>query len=1170
MAIELREIFKNDIQRKINGVISAGRKDDSSELDIEFSEYVVTQDVNKNLNNFFTFYNEARPAKNGVWISGFFGSGKSHLLKILSYLLENAKINGKTALSYFEPKLSDSNDQLLLAAMRKACSIPSESILFNLFQNNAVDKDGTPDSILPIFMRQLYEHMGYYGADFAIAKMENELDDEGKLKEFIAEFELSSGKKWTEARERRNIYRSKIAQAYAKVTEQDVDPNLLQKYDAKYNLADFADKVRRYIDSKGKDFRLNFFVDEAGQFVVKNIRLMVELQEVATTLSDKCDNRAWVIVTSQDELDKFIGSPDNKTTKDDVKNDVTKIQDRFYIKLKLTNENVNEVIQKRLLAKNYEGKQKLSMIYSSTKDRLGALFGFVSGPKTFRICRDDTEFINTYPFVTYQFDLFKSSFTALSSHGAFPGEYTSTGARSLLDVFHKVLQNLAGRSDLSTNVPIVPFDAFYSGIEDNLMENFKQSIFVAENNIGDKNPFAIRVLKALLLVKYIPKDFKASVQNISVLLLTSLDENPNELREKTQKALDLLESQTYIQRKNSDEYDFLTNEEKDVETEIKNELLTDDKIYDELNTIIYRNILQPVSKAKDDSGNVYSITKQIDDRTFGPKYDISIVIATRYQNGNNLSKDFSYPDTDLVIMLEDDGKLFPDIILKLQTETYIRHQNVDFLPKEKRLVIDQKNLSLKSREDYIENSVRKYLEDAPMYIKGVDLKIKPSTNVCDRVKYALKLLVEKVYTNLAMLNGRQYNDQTVLEAFSCDITPDMLKSDSEAEKQILSKLASNKNNGISSTIRFLVDSFIKIPYGWPDQAVIYLLVILYRKGKIEIKQNGKELQIEEIKNLINRIQQWQSLVVEPFAEIDQGKIRRVKQFYQDFASNQCPYDSAKDIAKDLNEVLKARLEELDQFKDKERYPFLVCLDKEKELLKDCVDRNTAWYFDSFIGDISDELLDLENDYTIDLLRFMTTKDQIGKYDQAYDLLKKRKDELDEKSKQYWCEIKEIIDDKNIFKKSTVSKLPDLCSELEQYFGKILLEEKQKSYEEIKNYEKGLCSDSNYINLNNGQKAKVDEAFQNWLKKLNEASTKENIGSTMFYCKKEIEDLIERESQNEKANSSDVKKTKKKSIFMMPVFTEIPLLKDKADVDRFVEKLKVELEKAIDDGFTVER
>lgn len=1171
MAVVLRDIFKSDIQRKINGVISAG-KDDNAELNVEFSEYVVTNDVAKGLGEFFEYYNETKPSKNGVWISGFFGSGKSHLLKILSYLLENGSIEDKSCFSYFEQKLSE--DPLLLGTIRKGCAIPSESILFNIIQNNQIDKVGKSESILPIFLRQFYEHRGYYGADFVIAEMESELDDEGLLDKFIQRFELLSGKEWRAAREKKNINKKNIVKAYADVTGQNVDDNLLQNYGTSISISGFAEKVRRYITSKGKDFRLNFFVDEAGQFVVKDARLMVELQEVATTLSDKCDNRAWVIVTSQDQLDKFIGSFENKINKDDV----SKIQGRFYVKLKLTNQNVDEVIQKRLLLKNHDGKQQTSIIYSSKKDSFDALFGFVNGPKRFRCYRDEAEFVNTYPFVTYQFDLFKTAFSELSAHGAFPGEYTSTGARSLLDIFHRVLNNLSvGHHTAST--PIVPFDAFYEGIEDNLMDNFKQSIFLAENNIGEENPFAIRVLKAMLLVKYIPKDFKSTVHNISALLLTGFDENPAEVKRKTQDALNLLESQTYIQRKNAEEYDFLTNDEKDIETEIKRESVTDDQVYDFLNTAIYKRTLAAVTKAKDSYGNTYQVTKQIDDRTFGPKQDLGIVVATSYAGGLE-SAHIKHSGDELVIILNDDGKLFADIILSLQTDRYINLHDMGNFSPEKRIVAEQKRTLNNARKENIEAAVINCLQSAEMYIKGIQLPIITSSNVKGRVEEGLKELVEKVYVNLPMIQGRAYNDTTVAAAFTDDIS-DLLGQASEAEQQIMYRIESEKKKGSNTTIKALVDNFGRIPYGWSAQAVLYYVVILSRKGKVEIKQNGQELAADRIKTLINQTMQWTSLMVESVVEIDSKKVKKVKDFYEDFASKTCPTDNAKGVVKELNDAFKARLLEIGKYTNKTKYPFLSALEEEKNLIEKCVGRNTSWYFDSFIGDTSDELLDLEEEVVIPCLKFMSTSDQIGKYDDAYDLLRKRQTELTTENKAVWQPIKDILDDPNIYRKSEVAKLPGLCDALNQFFSNELLAEKQTSLAAINAFKTSLSSNYDYMGLSDSKKAEVETRINQWIDNLKNAATKDSVGSAMYFGKNNVDSFIKAEANKPVVSSGSEthenppevvapKPRKSRSISSLSSIQQMPEMSSKADVAAFLSKLKAELEASIDDGFVIGR
>ncbi|MBN0120058.1 hypothetical protein JTL56_34495, partial [Pseudomonas aeruginosa] len=96
----------------------------------ELSEYVLTDEVAKRLEHFLDAYTDYHGA-NGVWVSGFFGSGKSHLLKMLALLLENRSIDGSSALDIFLPKIHE-DDALLRSKLKQAVAIPSKSILFNI------------------------------------------------------------------------------------------------------------------------------------------------------------------------------------------------------------------------------------------------------------------------------------------------------------------------------------------------------------------------------------------------------------------------------------------------------------------------------------------------------------------------------------------------------------------------------------------------------------------------------------------------------------------------------------------------------------------------------------------------------------------------------------------------------------------------------------------------------------------------------------------------------------------------------------------------------------------------------------------------------------------------------------------------------------------------------
>ena len=168
----------------------------------------------------------------------------------------------------------------------------------------------------------------------------------------------------------------------------------------------------------------------------------------------------------------------------------------------------------------------------------------------------------------YQFDLFITAMRGLSDYNAFTGKHHSTGARSMLGVFQEVGVEL-NRGDGSTEgQDLATFDSMFEGLRNSLKSEVYGAISIAETNLADM-PMAIRVLKALLLVKYC-KDFKATPGNLRVLLYGSFKQNTATLEQEIKDALAELERQLYIRRNpNSNIYEYLTDDEKEIETEIR-------------------------------------------------------------------------------------------------------------------------------------------------------------------------------------------------------------------------------------------------------------------------------------------------------------------------------------------------------------------------------------------------------------------------------------------------------------------------------------------------------------------------------------------------------------------------------------------------------------------------
>jgi hypothetical protein len=467
--MQLNQIFQKPVDRPIEGVIKA---DDEAGLKTEFEEYVLTNEASKRIEAFLEAYNNYQGA-NGAWVSGFFGSGKSHILKIMAFLLENRIIENTPALDLFLPKCSD--NALLTGSLKKAVSIPSKSILFNIDQKADVISKTQIDALLAVFVKVFDEMCGYYGHQGYIAKFERDLDKRGLFGAFQSAYLQISGITWTSGREQALLESDHIADTYAQITgsPRESAANILDKYRQEYKVSieDFAIQINEYIESQGEGFRLNFFVDEVGQYIADNIKLMTNLQTLAESLATKSRGRAWIIVTAQEEMKDVIGEMSKHQG-----NDFSKIMARFATRMKLTSKNVDEVIQKRLLSKTKQGETLLETVYNQQSSNFGTLFDFSDGSQSFRNFNDQAHFVNCYPFIPYQFALFQLAIQSLSEHNAFEGHHSSVGERSMLAVFQQVAVHIANRElgQLAT------FDLMFDGIRTALKSQIQLAISTAE------------------------------------------------------------------------------------------------------------------------------------------------------------------------------------------------------------------------------------------------------------------------------------------------------------------------------------------------------------------------------------------------------------------------------------------------------------------------------------------------------------------------------------------------------------------------------------------------------------------------------------------------------------------------------------------------------------------
>ena len=1060
----LKEIFLKPVDRNIEGVIKA---DDDASLRLEMDEYVITHEVEKRLNVFLDAYNNYKGA-NGAWISGFFGSGKSHLLKMLALVLENRKVEGEASADVFISKPTFKDNEILLGDLKKAVSIPSKSILFNIDQKADVISKTQVDALLAVFVKVFDEECGYYGKQPYVAEFERDLDSEGLLDAFKNKFREISSNEWEWARQRKIRMTSQIDEAYNAVTGQSVS-QILDKYRSDYRLSieDFAEQVQAYIDRKGSDFRLNFYVDEVGQYIANNVKLMTNMQTIAESLATKCRGRSWIIVTAQEDMDSVVGEFGKQES-----NDFTKIQARFANRMKLTSQDVAEVIQKRLLSKNESGINELSDLYHDQANNFKTLFDFADGSQTYRNFQDGEHFIHSYPFIPYQFALFQSAIQSLSQHSAFEGKHSSVGERSMLGVFQQVAIHVANHQvgQLAT------FDLMFEGVRTTLKSQIQRAVIQAENHLD--NSFAVRILKALLLIKYV-KEFKATVRNLCVLMLDRFDQDLPKLRKNVEEALNLLEQQTYIQR-NGEEYEYLTDEEKDVEEEIKNTEVESADVLNELEKIVFDHVIKTRKIRFEDNRQDYSYARKLDDRLHGREHELAIhVITPFHENAESMDilRGQSMAWTELMVIMPPDDRLMRDITMYKQTEKYIR-QNISITQQEAvKRILESKGSQNRERYSEIQQRMKRLLGQAKMIVAGGDVEI-GSEDAQSRITQGFHELIHRTYPNLSMLRGINYTENEVsnyLKHSQQGLFGNDATSMAESEQELFAFVQSNYRGGVRTTLKTLIEKFEHKPYGWYYAAILCTLAMLCARGKVEIRKDGNFLEEDDLEHALLNSRGHANVILDPQIDFTASQVRNLKKFYEDFFDAPPRGSEAKALGKETGAALQELMHQLAPLAAQaSKYPFLNALTPVLEKLEELTGKPYTWYLTELTRQ-EDDLLEIKEN-VIDPVRKFMGGPQRGIFDSASEFVKAQESNFAYIEGNEAAQVIDVLTDPECFKGNRMQQVKTQLETLKDKVTAQIDVEIAKAKETVAALKDRMCGMAEFGALNGEQQERITRVF----------------------------------------------------------------------------------------------
>ena len=1155
--MKLNEIFLKNVTRSIEGVVKA---DDVDHLAVEVEEYVFTNDAAKGVAPLLEEYTNYTNA-NGVWISGFFGSGKSHLLKMLAHLLGDVQGQAFSRTDVSDSFLGKTDDAMLIASLKKAAAIPAKSLLFNIDQKATLIAKDQTDALLKVFVKVFDESRGYYGNDGAVARFEEDLDKRGQYDAFKAAFAKHSGIDWAQGREQTALEGHNIDKAFADVNG-EANPGIIAQYQKSYavSIEDFATSVKSWIDTQGPGFRLNFFVDEVGQFIADDVKLMLNLQTIAESLNTKCKGQSWVFVTSQEDMDKVIGDRTRQQG-----NDFSKIQARFSAKVKLTSQDVEEVISKRLLEKNDAGAAELTTIHSKEGGNFKTIFDFVDGAKTYRNYVDADRFISTYPFVTYQIPMFQAAIEGLSDHNMFEGKNSSVGERSMLGV----VQEVAKRIGAEQVGYLATFDQMFAGISAALKSAAQSAILQAEKHLpepgSDVTILANRLLKALFLVKYVDT-FKATPRNLTVLVYDRFGLDLNALGKQVQEALNLLETQSYVQRKGN-EYDYLTNEEQEIEKEIKSIDLDSSEISTKLFKYLSSEILKTNKLKYAKNGQDFPFGYKLDDVVQGNQRDLTIHFITPETNYTDEEiKMQSAGKDELRVFLGRDKRLLADLRLLLKTEKYTKQRTTSGALPSTLAILQSKQVLNAEREKELIERLRQAVGKAHMIINAAEIT-SGSQDAVTRVADGFQELVNRTYTNLGLLGGKVYSEQQVAGAVQNDhalFPAGSLSALSSPGTEMESWIISQTKLGEQVTVKKIVDRFESKPYGWDLGSIEVVLGWLVGNGKVAITINANPVVRTEAASSIRNTGRHQHTVVAPQTTYDAVKVANFKAFCADFFDEGAVPSDPTELARFGKDKLAAKRDELNVLVTSSRYPFVSRLSSVITLLDQVVGNPIEWYLNDFA--MADELIDAKEDL-VDPIKSFLNGQQAKIFDEADALLSANTGNLGYLPTGSADSVKALLADTNAFRGNKMNQLKAAADTLRGQIHDAVSDKRAEVTAAIEGRKAEVLASAYYSNATSDAQESVVGRMDQILARLKGESQIAlilQLGSS--FEQDGYPELLSRLVASQPGEGNDAPPPRQMvSVKTITVSGVFGVLESEADVDNYLAALRAALVETLNDG-----
>jgi len=521
----IREILQRPVDQRIAEVIQVTEDSDEA-VHEELTEYVVTKGISDRyrgiLDAIATSPSEP-PQSVGVWVSGFFGSGKSSFAKNLGYVLMNRTVRDQPAAELFKEHFSDRRVPDLVDSI--VTRIPIEAVMFDVQKEKSLVSGN--ESIALILYVVLLRHLGY-AEDIDIAELEIELEEKGELPRFVELCQTIHGRPWELLRKaaQKLNYASAVLHQMDGVTypEADTWARSLAGRRLAENLT-ISRVVSRVFDLMARrrpGRALVLVIDEVGAYVAASVQRLEDLRALVEEFGKEGRARlrakqvpapTWLVVTSQEKLDEVVNALDLRRV------ELARVQDRFEHRIDLAPEDIREVATRRLLSKTDEGGQQLRALFEAHQGRIKQSCQLENS--SIRTDLTEDAFVQFYPYLPHYIDLSIDIMSGIRL--AQPGTARHLGGsnRTIIKQAHEMLVNeRTAFADRKVGA-LVSLDRIYDLVEGNFPTELQKDIADIEHNIGSRpedGGWSVRVAKVLALLELV-RDVPRTPNNVASFLV---------------------------------------------------------------------------------------------------------------------------------------------------------------------------------------------------------------------------------------------------------------------------------------------------------------------------------------------------------------------------------------------------------------------------------------------------------------------------------------------------------------------------------------------------------------------------------------------------------------------------------------------------------------------------